>query len=79
MVTQTKDVSTDKPVEDPVSQARRHIAELEGYIVRQEAVAAKLSNDERHVASAAEAREILDTLKHTLALTRRHLALERPK
>ena len=68
-----------KRKEDPILQARRHIAEAEFRIERQEALIARLSGDNKYVALADEAREILITLKHTLRLARDHLALELKK
>jgi hypothetical protein len=65
--------------EGAVAQARRHVAEAEDHIVRQEALLARLSQDYRHAALAAEAREILTTLNHTLNLAREHLARELKK
>jgi hypothetical protein len=65
--------------EDSVAMARRHIAEAEDRIARQENLVAKLSSDRRHTALAAEAREILATLKHTLVLARQHLEIELKK
>ncbi len=67
---------TDRRYEDPASQARRHVAEAKAHIARQEALVAKLSNDQRHLALAAEAKEILTTLKQTLRLAREQLAIE---
>ena len=67
---------TDRRSEDPVSQARRHVAEAKAHIARQEALVAKLSNDQRHLALAAEAKEILTTLKQTLRLAREQLTIE---
>jgi len=67
--------ATIKRVEDPVLQARRHVAEAEARIERQEALVVRLSNTD-HLALASEAREILATLKHTLRLARDHLTLE---
>jgi hypothetical protein len=63
-------------VEDPVAQTRRHIAEAERHIARQKALVAKLSKNEKHAALVAEAKDILDTLKHTLGVARDHLAIE---
>jgi|SRR6516162_1508503 len=71
--------TTIKRTEDPVSQARRHVAEAEARIGRQEALIARLSDSNKHVALANEAREILTTLKQTLRLARDHLALELKK
>ena len=65
-----------KRAEDSVFQARRHVAEAEARIERQEALVARLSDSNKHLALASEAREILDTLKHTLRLARDHLTLE---
>ena len=65
--------------EDSVSQARRHVAEAEARIERQEALVARLSDSNKHIALAGEAREILATLKQTLRLARDHLALELKK
>lgn len=64
------------PDEDAVAQARRHVAEAEVHIARQEALLAKLVREDKHPGLAAEAREILSTLKHSLDLARDHLALE---
>ena len=55
------------------------MAEAEQHIARQESLILRLSNDERHAALAAEAREILATLKQTLSLARQHLDLERKR
>jgi len=52
------------------------VAEAKAHIARQEALVAKLSNDQRHLALAAEAKEILTTLKQTLRLAREQLAIE---
>jgi hypothetical protein len=65
-----------RPLEDPVAQARRHVAEAEGRIARQEALVARLLLDNKHAALADQGKEILATLKHTLSLAREHLALE---
>jgi hypothetical protein len=65
-----------KRAEDPVSEARRHVAEAEARIERQEALVARLSDSNKHLSLASEAREILAALKHTLRLARDHLALE---
>ena len=70
---------TQRSAEDPIAQARRHIAEAKRHIARQEALVARLSSEDRHVALAAEARKILDTLKHTLSLAQQHLELELKK
>ena len=71
--------TTIKRAEDPVSQARRHVAEAETRIERQEALVARLSDSDKHIDLAAEARVILATLKQTLLLARDHLALELKK
>lgn len=71
--------ATIKRTEDPVSQARRHVAEAEARIERQAALVTRLSDNDNHIALANEAREILATLKHTLRLAREHLALELKK
>jgi len=62
--------------EDPGSEARRHVAEEEAHIERQQALVARLSDSNKHLALASEAREILGTLEHTLRLARDQLALE---
>src|SRR6516165_6776808 len=49
--------------EDPLSQARRHVAEAEAHIERQEALVAKLSYSSKYLSLADEAREILGMLK----------------
>jgi hypothetical protein len=71
--------TTTKRAEDPVSQARRHVAEAEARIERQEALVVRLSDSNRHIDLAAESRVILATLKQTLSLARDHLALELKK
>jgi hypothetical protein len=68
-----------KPAEDPISQARRHVAEAQNRIERQEELVARLASDSRHAPLAAEAREILQTLRHSLSLAREHLDLELKK
>lgn len=68
-----------KPDEDPVSQARRHVRQAEGNVARQEALVARLSDNDKHAALADQAKEILDTLRRTLSLAREHLALELKK
>ena len=68
-----------RSAEHPIAQARRHVAEAQGHITRQETLIARLTSDDRHGALAAEAKEILDTLKHTLSLAQRHLELELKK
>jgi hypothetical protein len=55
------------------------IRETEGRVIRPEALVARLSHEEKHVALVAEAREILDTLRHTLSLARDPLILELKK
>jgi hypothetical protein len=42
-----------KRTEDPVLQARRHVAEAEGHIKRQEALIARLSDSNKYVALRA--------------------------
>jgi hypothetical protein len=68
-----------KPVESALAQARRHVAQAEDHVARQKTLIERLSKDEKHHALAAEAREILHTLEHTLELARQHLALELKK
>jgi hypothetical protein len=65
--------------EDPLSQARRHVAEVEARIERQEALVARLSDNSKYPALAGQAREILGTLKQTLRLARDHLESELKK
>jgi len=65
--------------EDPVSQARRHVAEAEARIERQEALVAMLSDSSKHLSLAGQAKEILSTLKQTLRLARDHLEYELSK
>jgi hypothetical protein len=67
------------PHEDAIGTARRHVREAEHRIARQERLVAKLSSDDRHAALAAEAREILATLEHSLSLAKQHLAIELKK
>ena len=79
-VTEVKaDPVTRRPAEDPVAQARRHVAEGERRIERQEALITRLSLDNKHAALTAHAREILATLKYTHSLARDHLMLELKK
>ena len=65
--------------EDPVSQARRHVAEAEARIERQQALVARLSDRSRYSSLAGQAREILGTLEQTLRLARDHLVDELSK
>ena len=65
-----------KPAESPLEQAHRHVVQAEDQVARQRALVEKLSQEEKHIALAAEAREILNTLEHTLVLARQHLSLE---
>ena len=67
---------TRKPAESPLEQAHRHVVQAEDQVARQRALVEKLSQEEKHIALAAEAREILNTLEHTLVLARQHLSLE---
>jgi hypothetical protein len=62
--------------EDPVSQARRHVAEAEGRIERQKALVARLSSGNKYLSLAHQAKEILCTLQQTLRLARDHLDFE---
>ena len=64
------------PLENPFSQARRHVLQAEGNVARQRVLLARLSADPRHALLADQARMILATLTHTLKLAREHLALE---
>ena len=68
-----------KPTEDPISQARRHVAEAARRIERQEALIARLLNSDKHIFLAEQANEILSTLKQTYRLARDHLELELKK
>ena len=61
-------------IEDPVSQARRHVAEAEARIERQKALVARLSDSGNSLQLAGQAREILSTLQQTLRLARDHLS-----
>jgi len=63
-------------VEGSLDQARRHVSQAENIVARQEALVARLSATDRHVALAAEAREVLGTLQRSLALAREHLEIE---
>ena len=60
-------------LEDPVSQARRHVAEAEARVERQEALVARLFESGKTPQLADQAKEILSTLKQTLRLARVHL------
>jgi hypothetical protein len=65
-----------KPAENALAQAHRHVAQAENHVANQRALVERLSKDAKHVALAAEAKEILSTLEHTLILARQHLSLE---
>jgi hypothetical protein len=65
--------------EDPVSQARRHVAEAEARIERQETLVARLSDSDKYLSLAGQARDILGTLNQTLRLAREHLEYELSK
>jgi hypothetical protein len=62
--------------EDAISQARRHVAEAEARIERQEALVARLTDGSKYSQLAGQAREILSTLRQTLRLARDHLEFE---
>src|SRR5262249_1753357 len=68
-----------RPIEDTVSQARRHVAEGEARIERQEALVARLLNSRKHISLAEQASDILSTLKQTHRLARYHLDSELKK
>jgi hypothetical protein len=70
---------TRKPAESALAQAHRHVVQAEDQVARQQALVEKLSKNEKHIALAAEAREILNTLEHTRVLARQHLSLELKK
>jgi hypothetical protein len=71
--------TANRPTEDPISQARRHVAEVEARIERQEALYARLLDSGRHISLAEQAGEILSTLKQTHRLARDHLEFELKK
>ena len=62
--------------QDRLEIARRHVAQAEAEVARQDARVVKLSNDNRYVELAAQARAILSTLTHSLRLAREQLARE---
>jgi hypothetical protein len=66
---------SNRSTEDPLTITRRHVLEAEGHVARQETLVAKLDRW-GHVALAAEARELLATLKKSLELAREHLSTE---
>jgi hypothetical protein len=72
----SRDETAVRRTEDPVSQARRHVAAAEARIERQKALVAMLSDSSKYSALAGQAREILSTLQQTLQLARDHLELE---
>jgi hypothetical protein len=74
-----RDEAAVRRTEDPVSEARRHVAEAEGRIERQEALVARLSDSGKYLSLADQATEILGTLKQTLRLAREHLEYELSK
>jgi hypothetical protein len=66
---------SDKPPEDLLAMARRHVVEGELRVTRQEACIAKLTRDGHH-AAAARGTEVLKQMRWSLDLGRRHLAFE---
>ena len=66
-------------IEGSLAQARRHVTAAERMVAKQGALVARLSEDPRYAVLAAEAREVLGTLKQTLALSRDHLEIELSK
>ena len=58
-----------------LAQAHRHLLEAETHVARQVKLIENLERD-GHVRLAAQAREVLHTLEHTLNLARDHLRLE---
>lgn len=65
-----------RAVRDPLTTARKYIAEAEDRVARQEALVLRLLQDKRRRNVAAKAKEILDTLKHSIRLAREHLSIE---
>ena len=65
--------------EQPIAQALRHVIEGRERVGRQEALLKRLSGAQRLTALAAEANEVLETLKHTLDLAQQHLAIKLKK
>jgi hypothetical protein len=59
---------SQRSTEDLLSMARRHVAEGEAHVARQEALIVKLDRD-GHTQLAVEARELLTTLQTSLRLT----------
>src|SRR4051812_15475627 len=64
---------SDQPPEDPLVMARRHVAEGEQRIVRQEEIVSGLLAAGHH-AMVPQARAVLSTMRQTLALAGEDLA-----
>ena len=63
---------SERSTEDLLSMARRHVAEGEAHVARQEALIVKLDRD-GHTELAFEARELLATLQTSLRLANKDL------
>ena len=61
--------------ESPVEIAKRHVADAENRVARQERLVATLERD-KHPVMAQHGQKILEVLKRSLELARVHLQLE---
>jgi hypothetical protein len=61
--------------ESPVAVAKRHVADAEMRVARQERLVATLERD-KHAVMAQHGQRILEVLKRSLELARVHLQLE---
>jgi hypothetical protein len=66
---------SDRPPEDLLTMAQRHVLEGEARVSRQEEIIATLTRD-GHRAAAARGGEVLKQMRWSLDLARRHLAFE---
>jgi hypothetical protein len=63
-------------IEDSLAKADRHVREAEEHVAHQLAIIERLERDQ-HADAAAMAREVLVTLRRSLALAREHARMER--
>jgi len=66
---------SDKPPEDLLTMAQRHVREGEARVARQEVLIAKLTQEGHH-AAATRGTEVLKQMRWSLELSRRHLAFK---
>jgi hypothetical protein len=67
-----------KPLETPLAQAERHVAEGEQRLARQRSILEQMERD-KHPGAAEQARKVLAVMEQSLRLSQQHLEAERLK